>query len=92
MSENHSTGPGVQGSKGSGPETRTSEPQDPGTPSGSGRDREIRLAKLAKLREAGVNPYAYRWDRTHTAAQVRPEPQNHRTPEPRPPRSASPAG
>jgi lysyl-tRNA synthetase class 2 len=70
MSENHSTGPGVQGSKGSGPETRTSEPQDPGTPSGSGRDREIRLAKLAKLREAGVNPYAYRWDRTHTAAQA----------------------
>ena len=32
----------------------------------SGHDREIRLAKLAKLREAGVNPYAYKWDRTHT--------------------------
>jgi len=34
----------------------------------SGHDREIRLAKLAKLREAGVNPYAYKWDRTHTNA------------------------
>jgi len=36
----------------------------------SGHDREIRLAKLAKLREAGVNPYAYRWDRTHTSAKA----------------------
>jgi lysyl-tRNA synthetase, class II len=36
----------------------------------SGNDREIRLAKLAKLREAGVNPYAYKWDRTHTNAKA----------------------
>ena len=81
MSENHSTGPGVgpsgprqtvRGSKGSGPDTGTPEPQTPGTPAvqTSGHDREIRLGKLAKLREAGVNPYAYKWDRTHTSAQA----------------------
>ena len=70
MSDNDNTGPGVQGSKGPGPNPRTPEPQDPGTPSGSGHDREIRLGKLAKLREAGVNPYAYKWDRTHTNAKA----------------------
>jgi lysyl-tRNA synthetase class 2 len=39
----------------------------------SGHDREIRISKLAKLRELGVNPYAYRWDRTHTCAQAKSE-------------------
>lgn len=36
----------------------------------SGHDREIRLAKLARLREQGVQPFAYRWPRTHTARQA----------------------
>jgi lysyl-tRNA synthetase, class II len=36
----------------------------------SGHDREIRLQKLAKLRELGVTPYAYKWERTHPAAQA----------------------
>ena len=36
----------------------------------SGNDREIRLAKLAKLRELGVVPYAHKWNRSHTAAQA----------------------
>jgi len=72
MQENHDKGSGVHGFKGSGSETRTPEPQTPGIPSvqTSGHDREIRLAKLAKLREAGVNPYAYKWDRTHTNAKA----------------------
>jgi lysyl-tRNA synthetase class 2 len=34
----------------------------------SGHDREIRLGKLARLRELGILPYAYKWDRTHTNA------------------------
>jgi hypothetical protein len=72
MSEKKETGSGGQGFKGSGSETRTPEPPNPVTPSvqTSGNDREIRLAKLAKLREAGVNPYAYKWDRTHTNAKA----------------------
>ena len=72
MSEKNETGSGVHGAKGSGPETGTTEPQTPGTPpvQTSGHDREIRQAKLAKLREAGVNPYAYKWDRTHTNAKA----------------------
>src|SRR5512137_1808446 len=39
----------------------------------SGHDREIRMSKLAKLRELGVNPYAYKWDRTHTCALAKSE-------------------
>jgi lysyl-tRNA synthetase class 2 len=39
----------------------------------SGHDREVRLGKLAKLREAGANPYTYKWDRTHTSAQAKAE-------------------
>jgi lysyl-tRNA synthetase class 2 len=72
MSDNENTGPGVQGAKGSGSNLRTPEPQNPRTQpiQTSGNDREIRLAKLAKLREAGVNPYAYKWDRTHTNAKA----------------------
>jgi lysyl-tRNA synthetase class 2 len=81
MSEKKETGSGVQGAKRSGsepgtvrqgPPRPTPEPQDPRTPvvQTSGHDREIRLAKLAKLREAGVNPYAYKWDRTHTNAKA----------------------
>ncbi|MEO0085469.1 MAG: lysine--tRNA ligase [candidate division WOR-3 bacterium] len=36
----------------------------------SGHDREVRMAKLAKLREQGVQPFAWRWPRTHRAKQV----------------------
>jgi lysyl-tRNA synthetase, class II len=32
--------------------------------------REARLAKLARLRAAGVEPYPYRYDRTHLAAEL----------------------
>jgi lysyl-tRNA synthetase, class II len=32
----------------------------------SGDQRQIRIAKLAKLREAGVNPYPGRFERTHS--------------------------
>src|SRR5688500_19366342 len=31
---------------------------------------EARLAKLARLRAAGVEPYPYRYDRTHLAAEL----------------------
>jgi lysyl-tRNA synthetase class 2 len=36
----------------------------------SGNDREIRLGKLAKLREAGIGTYVASWPRTHSAAQA----------------------
>ncbi len=36
----------------------------------SGHDREVRLGKLGRLREQGVNPYAYRYDRTHSCQAV----------------------
>uniref|UniRef100_A0A7C4CBD2 Lysine--tRNA ligase n=1 Tax=candidate division WOR-3 bacterium TaxID=2052148 RepID=A0A7C4CBD2_UNCW3 len=36
----------------------------------SGHDREVRLGKLARLREQGVQPFAYGWVRTHTAKQI----------------------
>ncbi len=49
----------------------------------SGHDREIRLAKLAKLREAGVSPYAYKWDRTHTNAEAVAEFERVQNPESR---------
>jgi len=36
----------------------------------SGNDREVRLGKLARLRELGVNAYACRYDRTHSCRAV----------------------
>jgi lysyl-tRNA synthetase class 2 len=36
----------------------------------SGHDREVRLGKLARLREQGIAPFAYRWNRTHSAARI----------------------
>jgi lysyl-tRNA synthetase class 2 len=36
----------------------------------SGHDREVRLQKLARLRELGVQPYVHRWERTHPAARA----------------------
>ncbi|MBM3314661.1 lysine--tRNA ligase [candidate division WOR-3 bacterium] len=44
--------------------------QKPEPPQTSGHDREIRLGKLARLRDLGVQPYAGSWQRTHTAKQV----------------------
>ncbi len=44
------------------------------TPDGTGRlaaEKAQRLAKLDELRERGVEPYPYRFDRTHELAQVR---------------------
>jgi len=32
--------------------------------------RAIRLAKVAQLKQAGLNPYAYRWELTHHAADL----------------------
>jgi len=85
MSAKKEMGSGGHGFEGSGSGPGTPGPQDPRTqpvPT-SGHDREIRLAKLAKLREAGVNPYAYRWDRTHTNAKAIAEFERIQNPESR---------
>ncbi len=36
----------------------------------AGRERETRIEKLDKLREMGVNPYPYRFQRTHRVSQA----------------------
>jgi lysyl-tRNA synthetase class 2 len=36
-----------------------------------GRERDTRIEKLARLREMGVNPYPYRFQRTHSIDEVR---------------------
>lgn len=48
-------------------------PDDGADLAGSGLDAEKsrRLALLDEMREAGTNPYPYRFDRTHTLAEVR---------------------
>ena len=33
--------------------------------------RERRLAEVARLRDGGVNPYPYRFDRSHTLGEIR---------------------
>ncbi|KAI7726218.1 hypothetical protein M8C21_008562 [Ambrosia artemisiifolia] len=47
-------------------------PTTPNTSSTSDRDaiRAIRLKKVEELRSKGFEPYAYKWDRTHTANQL----------------------
>ncbi len=35
-----------------------------------GKERELRIEKLEQLRGMGVNPYPYRFDRTHTLGEV----------------------
>ncbi|KAM0045097.1 putative lysine--tRNA ligase [Helianthus debilis subsp. tardiflorus] len=47
-------------------------PAAPNTTSTSDRDaiRAIRLKKVEELRSKGFEPYAYKWDRTHTANQL----------------------
>jgi lysyl-tRNA synthetase, class II len=43
-------------------------------PADSTRDiRALRLAKVARLRETGQNPYPYRFDRDHSLAEIRDE-------------------
>lgn len=36
-----------------------------------GRERDTRMEKLSKLREIGINPYPYRFDRTHSIGDAR---------------------
>ncbi len=43
----------------------------PVTTSGLAGERAKRLDKVATLRQAGTNPYPYRFDRSHTVAQLR---------------------
>ena len=43
------------------------------TGSGLAAEKAKRLDKIAALRDAGTNPYPYRFDRTHTLDQVRAE-------------------
>ena len=35
-----------------------------------GRERSERLRKFGELRDLGVNPYPYRFERTHTLAEA----------------------
>jgi lysyl-tRNA synthetase, class II len=54
------------------------EPDPEPDTSGSGlvAEKAKRLDKVAALREAGTNPYPYRFDRTHTLAEVREQFEN----------------
>ncbi|MBI5089469.1 MAG: lysine--tRNA ligase [Actinobacteria bacterium] len=47
------------------------QPADELSGSGLAAERAKRLAKLDELRQHGRNPYPYRFDRTHTLAEVR---------------------
>jgi lysyl-tRNA synthetase, class II len=49
-----------------------SDANRPSDSSGSGRDdiRAIRLQKVEDLKQLGLNPYAYRWEITHHAAEL----------------------
>ena len=38
---------------------------------GLAAERERRLGHIESLRQAGTNPYPYRFDRTHTLGEVR---------------------
>ena len=51
----------------------TAEPTDDQTGSGLAAERAKRLAKIDRQRGEGSNPYPYRFDRSHTLAQVRAE-------------------
>ena len=44
---------------------------DPHTGSGLAAEKSRRLARLAEIRERGDEPYPYRFDRSHTLAEVR---------------------
>jgi lysyl-tRNA synthetase class 2 len=49
----------------------TTDEQDPSTGSGLVAEKARRLARVVELRDAGVEPYPYRFDRTHTLGEVR---------------------
>jgi lysyl-tRNA synthetase class 2 len=55
------------------PDDATDQDADAAPPSGSGlaAERVRRLRRVDELRAAGRDPYPYRFDRTHTAAEVR---------------------
>jgi lysyl-tRNA synthetase, class II len=56
------------------PESSTAEPTPPDAAlagSGLAAEKARRLARVDAIRDAGGNPYPYRFDRTHTVAQVR---------------------
>ncbi len=55
------------------PDAPDAAPAPDTVPTGSGlaAEKARRLARIADLREQGVEPYPYRFDRTHTLAEVR---------------------
>ena len=58
----------------SNPPKRTSQPkQDGGKASTAAELRAARLSKISAMREAGVNPYAYSYQNTDTAAALQEE-------------------
>ena len=62
------------GSSGKEKEKKNTSRQPKGTQPASTSSAEdiklIRLQKVATMRDAGVNPFAYRFDRTHMAAEL----------------------
>ncbi len=52
-----------------GPTAKESTTDEAGR--GLSAEKALRLAKIAALRQHGINPYPYRFDRTHTLADVR---------------------
>ena len=58
-----------QSKKGGGAGKKGAEGAEGGTSSAE-EVREIRVGKVAALRDAGEEPFAYRFDRTHTAAEL----------------------
>jgi lysyl-tRNA synthetase, class II len=55
------------------PQAAEHTPDTAGAPTGSGlaAEKARRLARIEELRANGVSPYPYRFDRTHTVAEVR---------------------
>ncbi|HRE01409.1 MAG TPA: OB-fold nucleic acid binding domain-containing protein, partial [Ilumatobacteraceae bacterium] len=53
------------------PTVETDDASEVASGSGLAAERAKRLAKLDAMREAGIEPYPYRFDRTHTLAEVR---------------------
>ncbi|WP_008317293.1 lysine--tRNA ligase [Leptolyngbya sp. PCC 6406] len=49
---------------------KAESPQSPPSPSTLDELRSARLQKVTQLQAAGINPFAYRWDTTHHAADL----------------------
>jgi len=62
--------PTPKGTKPGGKKGGDKAAAEAGTTSSAEDIRALRLAKVAELRASGVDPYPYRFDRTHTAAQL----------------------